>query len=112
MLLVARFIHILMHCLSYVFSLPAFPTVWLVPPFCCLHPKQFFAEAEQNNKAYIRDLADIMRSYIHVRMDRSIWNAVLAAFSNAKDAAGAEQLYQRMVASGIEGDEVTFDCFI
>ena len=46
------------------------------------------AEAEQNNKAYIRDLADIMRSYIHVRMDRSIWNAVLAA--HAGDRPGFE----------------------
>lgn len=40
------------------------------------------APMERGNRAYIRDLVDIMRSYIHVTIDQSIWDAVLAAHGN------------------------------
>ena len=40
------------------------------------------ADRERGNPAYVRDLVDIMRSYIHATVDRSIWDAVQAAYAN------------------------------
>ena len=39
------------------------------------------SQAEKNNKAYVRDLTDIMRAYIHVTMDQGVWDAVDAAYN-------------------------------
>ncbi len=36
-------------------------------------------DREKNNPAYVRDLADIMRSYVHVRVNMAVWNAADAA---------------------------------
>ncbi len=33
---------------------------------------------EQNNPAYIRDLVDLMRSYVHVQINQAVWDAVEA----------------------------------
>ena len=44
------------------------------------------AEEERDNKAYVRDLVDIMRSIIHVGMDQSVWDAVQAAYNQDLDS--------------------------
>jgi len=36
------------------------------------------ADHERGNAAYVRDLADLMRSYVHVKIEQAIWDAVQA----------------------------------
>ena len=46
---------------------------------------------EQGNIAYERDLADLMRSYVHARINQAIWDAAMAVRSG--DMAAFERHY-------------------
>ena len=43
-------------------------------------------ERERGNAAYVRDLADLMRSYVHVRMNAAVWGAAQAAHRGDKES--------------------------
>lgn len=50
-------------------------------------------DTERENPAYRRDLVDIMRSYVHVRMNQAIWDAAQA--SRAGDIDAFEESHRR-----------------
>ena len=53
------------------------------------------AAHERGNAAYVRDLVDLMRSYVQVRINTSVWDAVEAAHRG--DAGAFEAQYGRIV---------------
>lgn len=60
------------------------------------------AELERDNPAYVRDLADLMRSYVHVRINQAIWDAVEAMRRGDTDAferhyADVERLFDYLL---------------
>jgi hypothetical protein len=61
-------------------------------------------DQEKDNLAYIRDLADIMRSYVQVKINQAVWDAADAARRGDREAfdsnyALIDRLFDRLLAA-------------